>query len=1066
MRVCPRCAEEAPDRYSFCGVCGSSLATPAARETSRKTVTVVFTDLKGSTNLGEQLDSESLWEVLSVYFDAMKTVLERHGGTVEKYIGDAIMAVFGLAEAHEDDAQRAVRAAFEMRLALAEVNEQLTAGWGVALENRTGVHTGEVVTGDPTAGERLVTGDTVNVAARLEQAAPAREVLIAARTHELVAGTVEVEEVEPLALKGKSEPVRAWRLLGVHAGEAIKRRVDTPIVGRETELAALTGAFREAVEGRTCRLVTVLAHAGLGKSRLVAELVRTVKGEATVLVGRCPSYGDGVTFWPVAEIFRQAAGVTADDPEERARLKLSMLAGGEREDAADRVASVTGLSDARFELDEVMWAVRSLLELLARRRPVVVVFDDIHWAAPTLLDLIESIADSSSGAPLLVLCAARHELLEHRPAWMEDRDRAARLVLSELSSGEGAVVVKNLLGDGVLPLALEERIVHAADGNPLFVEQMVSKLIDDRVLVGREDGTWEFDATAEVSVPPSISALLTARLDRLGRHERAVVECGSVIGQVFYPRAVEALGGGDGPTVAQAISSLVSKRVLADADPDLAGEDAYRFSHVLVRDAAYRRLLKRTRALLHDRFGQWLAEVAGSRMADYEEIVGYHFEQSFVYSAGLGQVDERVRAVGDRASRHLRSAGERALGLGDLPAGASLLRRSADVLAEEDPLRPALLLEVGDAAAEMGELEAAAGALDEAVERAGRSGDRELETSARLTRLAVGYSTDPQRVEARVVEEAERAIAEFEAADRHDVLARAWRLLMRVHWHADAFGAAEAAIERTIEHAEAQGDHVRARRGLGGLAICAVYGPRPVAEAAARCEEVLARVADDRKVTAVAQCSLARLEAMRGNFPRARDLYRQSRGTLQQLGWALLAAMTSIDSGPIEMLAGDFEAAVRELRGDYESLQRMGEQNYISTVAGWLASALYELGRTEEADELTSISSRLGAPDDVSTQVLWRCVRSKLLARQGLAAEAETLAREAVDVVDRTDYIDAQGTTRVALATVHELSGDAAAASAALREAAERFERKGNVVAAGAARERLEALSAPLPLGS
>jgi ATP/maltotriose-dependent transcriptional regulator MalT len=366
---------------------------------------------------------------------------------------------------------------------------------------------------------------------------------------------------------------------------------------------------------------------------------------------------------------------------------------------------------------------------------------------------------------------------------------------------------------------------------------------------------------------------------------------------------------------------------------------------------------------------------------------------------------------------------------------------------------------------ELGELEPAARALDAAVERASRFEDPGLTTAAVLTRLSVGYATDPQRVEARVVEEAERAISEFGASDRHDLLARAWRLLLRVHFAADAFGAAEEAIERMIEHAEAEGDLRRVRRGLGGLAICALYGPRPVAEAVARCEEVLLRVADDRKTTAVVECSLARLEAMQGSFDRARALYRQSRRTLREFGWALLAAMTSIDSGPIEMLAGDFEAAERELRADYDSLRRMGEQNYVSTVAGLLATALYELGRVDEADELAAVAAELGAPDDTTTQVVSRCVRAKILAGQGRFAEAETVACEAVELTDRTDYLEAQANARVDLATVYELAGDTEAADRALEAAAVRYERKGNVVAARAARARHRVRGAQLPLG-
>jgi class 3 adenylate cyclase len=323
---CPDCGEENPERFRLCGYCGAQLAPPTAAEEVRKTVTVVFCDLKGSTSLGEKLDSESLREVLSAYFSAMRRVLERHGGTVEKYIGDAIMAVFGLPRLHEDDALRAVRAAFEMGTVLKDLNVRLQATWGVDLENRIGVNTGEVVAGDTATQQRLATGDTVNVTARLEQAAPGGEVLIGEATFRLVKDAVTVEPMEPLELKGKSKPVRAYRLIGVGLGEAIARRVDLPVVGRREELGRLLDAFDRALGSSRCEVVTVLGQPGLGKSRLIKEFVRRVGGRAQVLTGRCLPYGEGITFWPIAEALRQAAGIIIEDQEEDARAKLVEVA--------------------------------------------------------------------------------------------------------------------------------------------------------------------------------------------------------------------------------------------------------------------------------------------------------------------------------------------------------------------------------------------------------------------------------------------------------------------------------------------------------------------------------------------------------------------------------------------------------------------------------------------------------------------------------------------------------------------------------------------------------------------
>ncbi len=537
MQRCPDCNEENPDRFRLCGYCGA-LLSPVASQEVRKTVTVVFSDLKGSTSLGEKLDSESLREVLSVYFSAMRQVLERHGGTVEKYIGDAIMAVFGLPRLHEDDALRAVRAASDMRTALQELNLRLEATWGVSLETRTGVNTGEVVAGDPGMGQRLATGDTVNVAARLEQVAPHGEVLLGETTFRLVKDAVTAEPVEPLELKGKAKRVAAYRLIGVGRSEAITRRMDRPVVGRDEELGRLLDAFDRALGSSHCEIVTVLGQAGIGKSRLIEEFVRHVDDRALVLKGRCLSYGEGITFWPIAEALRQAAGILPDDQEDEARDKLWSLIGAEREDAAVRIGSLMGFGSGSYGKDELLWSVRAVLETIARRRPLVMIFDDIHWAEQNFLDLVEYVADSSGDVPLFILCAARHELLEEFPGFLAGRDGADRIELRELSRRDTARVLGNLVGDLQLPGNLEDRILSVADGNPLFAEQMISMLIDSGV-IREQGGRWEFAGGSEdVAVPPNVSSLLASRLDRLVPLERSVVERAAVIGLEFETAAV------------------------------------------------------------------------------------------------------------------------------------------------------------------------------------------------------------------------------------------------------------------------------------------------------------------------------------------------------------------------------------------------------------------------------------------------------------------------------------------------------------------------------------------------
>jgi len=1065
VQTCPSCGEENPDRFRLCGYCGTVLATaqPPPQEV-RKTVTIVFCDLKDSTALGDRLDSEALREVLALYFSAMKPVLEGHGGTIEKYIGDAIMAVFGLPRMHEDDAQRAVRAAARMREALAELNITLEEEFGVTLENRTGVNTGEVVTGDIGASQRLATGDTVNVAARLEQAAPAGEVLIGESTYRLVRDTVEVVPVEPLQLKGKPEPVPAYRLLSVTEGVTSARPADLPLVGRAREIAALDAELRRSVAGSECRLVTLLGEAGVGKSRLIEEFVRSIADEALVLQTRCLSYGDGITYWPLAEVFRQAAGIVPEDGEEEARTKLASQLGERLAEATSRIESVMGLSEQQYGKDELFWAVRAVLQELVRRRPLVVVFDDIHWAEPTFLDFIEQLLDASLGVPLLLLCAARHELHEDRPGFAAGRRTASQIELGELSREDSGLVVRNLLGEASLPGPLGRRILRLAGGNPLFIEQMLSMLIDDELL-REQAGRWVFTGAAEdVSVPGTVSALLGTRLDRLGPVERRVVESASVIGLEFSSGAVSVLvqDGGARTDLEHPLAALCKKQLIRQAE--LGAADDFHFSHILVRDTAYARLLKRTRARLHERFAAWLADTFRSRLAEYEEFLGYHLEQSFRYRAELGPVDDHGQRLGAEASRYLSSAGCRALARGDMSAAANLLQRAAALLDENDPARALLLLDAGEAAVDTGELEHAESMLTEAVDRALSADENGIARAAALALLQLRYTTDAHALqqsigrEESMVELVELEIPELEAMGDDRALVRAFRLLAQVHGTAGRYADAAAAAERAIRHATAAGDEVTARRFLGLLALSALYGPMPVPEAIATCQEVLARAEDDRKARALTELYIGHLEAMRGDFDRARLLYRRSRAVLEEFGYHLMAALTSLDSSVIELLAGDLAAAESELRADYRRLEEMGERNYISTTAGLLADVLYRRGRFDESAEFAGVCEHLASPDDVPSQFHWRCVRGKLKSRQGAIDEAEALLSAATALIETSDQLDLQGSGLLDFAEVRALAGAPADAADLSERAAMLFERKGNVVSALRARQLAERL--------
>ena len=485
MRLCPACGEENPDAFRHCGMCGATLATATIQGDTRKTVTLVFADPKPVALDGTTPSPEALRDVMTRYFEAMKIALEHHGGTVEKFIGDAVMAVFGLPIRHEDDAVRAIRAAAAMQAALPALNDGFRATWGIELQNHIGVNTGEVIAGDASLGQRLVTGDAVNTAARLEQAAGAREIVLGALTYRLARDQIEVEAIPPLTLKGKAEPVAAFRLVAVRGPNAERASVTTPFVGRKAEMDRLEMTLLEVGATRSCELLNVVGEAGVGKSRLIREFAirASARERSQVLRGRCLPYGDGVTFWPIAEIVRSAAGINDEDPLDVALAKIAEIArgvAGRTDDptaVADRVAAAIGLSTAQFPGPELFWGIRKLLEAIASRRPLVAIVDDIHVAAPTFLELLDHLLDTVHGAPILLLTSARHELFETRAEWAEGHD-GEHIVLEPLSADEADSIVDQLLAG--LDGSVRDRILTAAEGNPLYVEQIASMLDRDR----------------------------------------------------------------------------------------------------------------------------------------------------------------------------------------------------------------------------------------------------------------------------------------------------------------------------------------------------------------------------------------------------------------------------------------------------------------------------------------------------------------------------------------------------------------------------------------------------------
>ena len=1036
---------------------GEQIAGTEATEI-RKTVTILFADVTGSTELGERLDPVSIRHVMTRYYDAMRSALERHGGSVEKFIGDAVMAVFGIPKVHEDDALRAIRAAIDMRLALATLNVELERDWGASIDIRTGVNTGEVVAGDPSVGHSLVTGDAVNVAARLEQTADTGAILIGENTYSLVKDVVHAEPTEPLLLRGKAERINAYRLVQVLTDEPISRHLESEMVGRDRELALLEQAMERAAVDRVCHLFTVLGAAGVGKSRLVTEFVRDTQPGLRVLQGRCLPYGQQITFSPVGEVIRQAAGIEVGDSAERARSRITSSLGEQDREGliADRVVQLVGLSETTIPTEEIFWSFRKFVEGLAVDVPVFLVFEDIHWAEPSLLDLIEHIADWARDAPILLVCLARTELLEQRRAWGGGKLNVTTIHLEPLSEDESGRLIANLMGIQASEEYSRSRIAEAAEGNPLFVEETLSMMIDTGLLT-RDDGHWVAETDlATMSVPPSIQALLAARLDRLGSDERTVIQRASVVGRVFSIDDVSTLMHDTEPHIVEAhLQALIRKELIRPEPSRYVGEDEFRFRHHLIRDAAYQSMAKQTRADMHERFGDFLEQRDEIRAADRDELIGYHLEQAFRYWSELGPSSDHADEVRARAAARLASAGAQAFAREDMPATVKLLTR-ANSLMGENPERLELLPDLAIALVETGEFAAAESLLEETMREAKRLDHAGVQAHAMLAGLLLQLSTRPQEWTDRAIGEAEQAARIFEEIDDQRGLAKAWGVIGEHHWTRCHFANAEVAYEVSLRHARAAGDERQESWALYKLAAGAAWGPVPVAEGIARCEELIAHAGAHRIVEARGLLALATLTGMEGHFDDARRMAARGRAILEDVGFKVLTAAYSSSSGYVERLAGDADASERELRVGYGILEQMGEKGYLSTIAAELAQALCELGRYDESERFTHVSEELGPLDDLATQVEWRGTRAKVLARRGDHERAVALADEAVALASETDYLNLQGDILMDLAEVLSLGGRLDEAASHSREALEIYERKGNVVSAGRVRAMLE----------
>ncbi len=1022
-------------------------------------MTVILSDLAGSTAMQEALDPESVRRVMARYYEVMRAAVARHEGRIEKFIGDAVVAVFGTPTVREDDAVRAVRCAAAMVAALERLNDELERHWGVRLALRTGVNTGELVI----SGEGILVGDTMNTAARLEQSAPAGEVLIGEATWRLVRNQVSLEELEPLALKGKAAPVRAWRLMAADGSPTGAQ--DAPLVGRAAELRRLHAVLDAAVAERTCRLVSVVGSPGLGKSRLAEEFAREVSERAQVLRGHCEPSGEGNAFLPVAEVIREVAGIAEADSFDIAREKLRTLAPAEdpdRERLVERVAGVLGIGEPA-SAQETFWALRRGLEDLARRRPLVLVLDDLHWAQPMLLDLLEHLIEWIRDAPALIVVLARPELREAREVLTAVGRRASDVIeLEPLDAGESRALVDGLLGVAELPGGLLKRMLETTEGNPLFLGELVRMLVDERALVRSGDG-WAVREQAEAfDVPPTIQALLSARIERLRDDERAVVERAAVIGQQFYRGAVAELvappvrAGIDGHLAALRRKELVEPEGVYWID-----EPVYRFHHVLIRDAAYRLLLKEARAVLHERFADWLAAKAGELVGEYEEMVAFHLEQAHAYRRELGPLDDAGRALGARAAAHLLSAGRRALAREDLAAAENLLMRAlaCEGGADEDILwdLAEALLSAGDAAQATDVVERYATAVGE--DERGRA--RAAVIAGQLANLTGGGDA------IATADAAARAATQLRAFGDGQGEAKAWAVVAQTNARLGRVAVVETALDHALTAARSVEDRRRTTAVLAAAPRAALWGPSTVVRASGRCLDVvriLRMTPGNRHVEAVALRCQAVLEAMRGRPDAARDILAGARTTLEELGLSLELNETRTHAAMVELLDGQPGQAVEQLRGALAGFASLGADAAAAHAAALLARALVVRGEPGDAEAAlveVAFAEQHGG-EDLRTAIIAMSAQGEALAQTGHIEEAIASARQAVELAEPTDALSDKADASMTLARVLLAAGRRDEALAAAQAASASYEAKGHTVGLGLAARLAGGASEPV----
>ena len=1015
----------------------SPVSTATGAPLARRPVTVVCVLLRLASDTGLALDPEAYEVVNEQSVSGLTAVLERYGGKLAISADERLIGVFGAASVHEDDALRAARASLEGRHVLSSEMADMLRRYGASLTYRFGLATGEAL-----VGGSVPLGSAGNVSAQavmLAEAAEPGQILISRQTQELAAAAVETESAGPdrFILHSAQATVRPLAL-----------RLDVPLVGREEELRQLAAACAVASQEQVTTIVTVIGEAGIGKTRLVYEIERRHGHEMTVLTGRCLPYGEGITFWPLGEVIRQASG-GHDSPD---KIKILLDGQADAAEVAARLSLAVGPGNqGRLDGAEIFWAARRLLETLARSRPLLVVFEDLHWAESTFLDLVESLAVQQGRAPLVLVCVARPELLEQRPAWAAGIERAQSIELTPLAEGSAAALLDSLTGDQGIPPSTQARLLETAAGNPLYLEQLAASLSEQ---AGSE--IWPV-------LPPTIQALLGARLQRLGPGASSVLARAAVAGKDFGVEAVRELLPPEarGP-ISRNLQTLVAKGLVQHEPSDWRPGEEYSFRHILIQEAAYRAIPKSLRAELHHRLADWLEYVLWDPATERSEILGYHLEQSVRYLSELRPAEAQSSPLPRRAAAHLETAGRAAHDRDDAIAAVNLLVRAAALLPRDDAALARLFTSLGAALTEAGQLEKAVATLGDAQRIAAANGDEVQRARARVQALLLGLKLAPNKAAAEIAQALPELRSDFARGPDELGLCQTLQLEGAMQWIHARSAAAEEAWQRAAEYARRANDRRQLAEILGWLASAALWGPTPAAEGIRRCENYLYEIGNHPRGQAVILWHMAGLYAMQDQVAIAQTTLSRAKSHLDTLGPTMTATVTQ-PAALIAMLAGDPVTAEMHLRRGYESLSRMGEKDFLAITAALLARAIVAQGekRYDEASQLIAISQEAAGGEDLSAQILCQGLSARILADRGRHAEAVELASSAVALATQTDLLSQHADALLDLAHVLAMSGRVAEAQAAATQALDLYQRKGNLPGA---RESLEHLTRYSPI--